>query len=309
VTTIPYKPYLERSPDVQYKHILREILENGTRVKSQQGVDAIRLIAPNPMRFRLENGFPIITDRNMNPKISERLPVTIWQQAIGEIFAFVNGVRTLNQLEEFGCYWWKDWATVEKCRKRGLEPGDLGPGSYGPGFSSRPTANGTPFGQFAEVLAEAKENPHLRTLFIDPWIPEYIGRRKGRTQKVVVAPCHGWVHIDITPDRRLTLHMFQRSADVPVGVPSNMAQYAALTLAIAHVLGVEPYEYVHSFSNAHIFVNQLEAVEKMLERKPIPLPTVTLKNPPDDIFSFRRESFELSDYNPHPGIKEIPVAI
>ena len=124
MTTIPYKPYLERSPDVQYKHILREILENGTRVKSQQGVDAIRLIAPNPMRFRLENGFPIITDRNMNPKISERLPVTIWQQAIGEIFAFVNGVRTLNQLEEFGCYWWKDWATVEKCRKRGLEPGD-----------------------------------------------------------------------------------------------------------------------------------------------------------------------------------------
>ncbi len=309
MVTVLYKPYEDRKPDSQYKRVLLDILEHGTRVKSQQGVDAIRLIAPNPMRFKLENGFPIITDRNMNPKISANLPVTIWQQAVGEIFAFINGAHTLEQLEKFGCYWWDKWATIEKCKKRGLEPGDLGPGSYGPGFSSRPTRNGVAFNQFASVIKEAKENPHLRTLFIDPWIPEYIGRRKGQQQKVVVAPCHGWIHLDITPDKKLTLHMFQRSADVPVGVPSNMTQYGALTLAIAHFLDVEAYEYVHSFSNAHIFVDQIQSVEEMLKREPVPLPTVTLEKPPKNLFDFRREHFNLYDYHPHPGIKGIPVAI
>ncbi len=296
-------------PDVQYKRLLRDILENGTEVKSQQGVNAIRLMAPNPMRFKLADGFPMITDRNMDPKTSEQLPVTIWQQAIGEIFAFANGIRTLKGLEEFGCYWWKDWVTKEKCEKRGYQAGDLADGSYGPGFHDFPTTEGTPFNQFAEVLAEAKENPHLRTLFISPWIPQYIPRRKGVRQRVVVAPCHGWIHLDITHENKLTLHMFQRSGDVPVGVPANMIQYGALTLAIAHILGVEAYEYVHSFSNAHIFVDQIDAVEKILSREPIDLPQMELKNPPDDFFSFRREHFTLLNYKPHPGIKGIPVAV
>lgn len=295
--------------NTEYRRVLQEILTYGERVPSQQGVDAIRRIAPNPMRFKLADGFPVITERNMNPKTSERLPITIWQQAIGEIFAFVNGARTIETLEEFGCYWWKDWATEEKCRKRGLEPGDLGDGSYGAAFHDFPTAEGKPFNQFAELVMEARENPHLRTLFVTPWIPQYIGRRKGVRQRVVVAPCHGWIHIDITPDRKLTLHMFQRSADVPVGVPSNMVQYAALTLAIAHVLGVEAYEYIHSFSNAHIFVNQIDAVKTMLDREPKNLPHVTLVNPPENIFDFRRENFVLLNYQHHPGIKGIPVAI
>lgn len=294
---------------LEYRRVLQEILKYGKRLPSQQGVDAIRLIAPNPMRFKLSEGFPMITERNMNPKVSERLPVTVWQQAIGEILGFLNGARTLKMLEEFGCYWWKDWATAEKCAKRGFAPGDLGDGSYGAAFYTFPTVEGVPFNQFAEVLAEARENPHLRTLFITPWIPQYIGRRKGQRQRVVVAPCHGWVHLDITPDKKLTLHMFQRSGDVPVGVPSNMIQYAALTMAIAHVLGLEAYEYVHSFSNAHIFVDQLESVQTMLEREPKTLPQVSLVNPPDNLFDFRRENFALSNYDPHPGIKGIPVAI
>lgn len=302
-----YLPISRRSTDIQYKRLLEEICRLGTKVKSQQGVDAIRLIAPTPMKFRLSNGMPLITDRNMNPKISETLPVTIWQQAIGEILAFANGARTVEMLESFGCHWWKNWATPEKCKKRGYEPGDLGEGSYGPGFV-RQTDIGVPFNQFAEVIEEARENPHLRTLFIDPWIPEYIPRRKGKRQRVIVAPCHGWIHIDITDDRKLTLHMFQRSGDVPVGVPSNMIQYACLTLAISYILNVEPFEYVHSFSNAHIFVDQMEAVKKMIDREPRPLPTIKLTNPPDDFLSFRREHFQLFDYNPHPGIKGIPVA-
>ena len=304
---IDYLPVKNRIEDTQYRDTLRDILNRGRRVRSQQGTDAIRLIAPNPMRFRFNNGFPLIPDRNLAPQTSERLPVTIWQQAIGEIFGFINGARNLQQLEEFGCFWWKDFATPEKCAKRGLPAGDLGDGSYGAAFHDFPTPNGT-FNQFAELIAEAKENPHLRTLFISPWIPQYIGRRTGVRQKVVVAPCHGWIHIDIV-DGELTLHMFQRSADMPVGVPSNMVQYAALTLAIAHVLGVKPYEYVHSFSNAHIFVDQIDAVETLLEREARTLPTVTLNNAPNNLFGFRREHFTLSDYKHHKGIRGIPVAI
>src|SRR5436305_1141844 len=132
------KPVSERTPDSQYQRLLRDILEKGTRTISQQGTDAITLMGPNPMHFKLDNGFPIINERNMNPKTSENLPVTVWQQAIAEIFAFINGARTQEELEKFGCYWWKSWLTPEKCAKRGLAAGDNGPGSYGAAFHDFP---------------------------------------------------------------------------------------------------------------------------------------------------------------------------
>lgn len=303
-----YKPFDQRTPDTQYRDLLKYIVENGRVAKSQQGVDAITVIGTPPMRFKFENGFPIITDRNMDPKTHEKLPVTIWQQAIGEIFAFINGVRTVEGLESFGCYWWKDWATAEKCTKRGLKTGDLGPGSYGGAFHDFPTAEGTPFNQFKHIVEQIKEEPQLRTHFVSPWVPQYIGRGKGKQQKVVVAPCHGWVNIRII-DNKLSLHMHQRSGDVPVGVPSNMVQYGALALAIAHATGTIPYEYVHTISDAHIYVDQMDAVNTMIAREPRTLPTVTMNTEKDDLFAFRKEDFTLSDYNPHPGIKGIPVAI
>ena len=136
------KPYSERTVDTQYQDLLREILAKGIRTPSQQGVDALTLIGPKPLHFKLENGFPLITERNMAPKISEKLPVTIWQQAIGEILGFANGARTQEELEKFGCYWWRWWVTKEKCEKRGLKEGDLGPGSYGAAFHDFPTADG-----------------------------------------------------------------------------------------------------------------------------------------------------------------------
>lgn len=303
-----YKPVSERTPDSQYQRLLRDILKNGVRTPSQQGVDALTFIGPEPMRFKLENGFPVINERNMNPKVSETLPVTVWQQAIAEICAFVNGARTQAELEKFGCYWWKSWATPEKCAKRGLETGDLGPGSYGAAFHDFPTAEGAPFNQFKHIVEQIREEPQLRTHFISPWIPQYIGRGKGKRQKVVVAPCHGWIHVRII-DGKLALHMIQRSADVPVGVPSNMIQYAALTFMLAQATDTAPYEYVHSFSDAHIYVDQIPSVETMLAREPRPLATVTMNPNKKDLFAFRKEDFELSDYNPHPGIKNIPVAI
>ena len=297
-----------KSPDTQYQRVLREILEHGTRTISQQETDAITLMAPAPMHFKLENGFPIITERNMAPKTSERLTVTIWQQAIAEICAFINGARTLKALEEFGCYWWAPWGTEAKCRKRGLETGDLGPGSYGAAFHDFPTSEGSTYNQFQNIVEQIREFPHLRTHYITPWIPQYTIRGVGKQQKVVVCPCHGWIHIRVI-DNKLTLHMTQRSADVPVGVPANMVQYAALTMMIAHVTGTIPYEYIHSFSDAHIYVDQVPAVEEMLRREPRPFPTMKMNTTKTNLFDFRKEDFTLEGYNPHPGIKNIPVAI
>lgn len=292
----------------QYQRLLQDILDNGIRTNTQQEVDAITRMGPNPLHFKLSEGFPVITERNMAPKVNERLPVTVWQQAIAEIIGFINGARTLEQLESYGCYWWSPWATEAKCRKRELETGDLGPGSYGAAFHDFPTAEGDTFNQFANIIEQIKEQPHLRTHFISPWIPQYTIRVKGRVQKVVVAPCHGWVHLRVL-DNRLTLHMIQRSADVPVGVPSNMVQYSALLLMLASVLDLEPYEYIHSFSDAHIYVDQVDAVKTMLDRESRPLPQIRLKKKKKSLFDYRYDDFELVDYNPHPGIRQIPVAI
>lgn len=296
-------------PTLQYRSVLTEVIEHGEWTQTQQGVDALTRIAPRPMRFLLSEGFPAITERNLAPKTSERLPVTIWRQAIGEICAFINGARTLAELESFGCHWWAAWGTPEKCAKRGLPPGDLGPGSYGAAFHDFPTANGGSFNQFAAIVEEARRNPLLRTLFVSPWIPQYIPRRSGVQQQVVVAPCHGWVHIRII-DNRLTLHMFQRSADLVIGVPSNMVQYAALTMMLARVLGCQAYEYVHSFSDAHIYLDNLDAAKLMLSRDPLPLPQMAMMDPGiNDLSAFRHEHFALWDYHPHPGIANLPVAI
>ena len=302
------KPYSERIPDIQYRDLLRQILKQGIRTNSQQETDAITLMGPGSMHFKLENGFPMITERNMNPKTGEMLKVTIWQQAIAEILAFINGARTLNQLEEFGCSWWAPWGTEAKCKKRGLETGDLGPGSYGAAFHDFPTAEGTTYNQFKNITEQIIEFPHLRTHFITPWIPQYTIRGTGKQQKVVVCPCHGWIHLRVL-NNKLTLHMIQRSGDVPVGVPANMIQYAALLMAIAKATNTEAYEYIHTISDAHIYVDQVPAVEEMLKREPKAFPTMAINQDKKDLFAFRKEDFSLSDYNPHPGIKGIPVAI
>jgi len=301
------RPYAKRTPNDDYRQMLKEVYEKGIRTESQQGVDAYTRMAPKPMRFKFENGFPVLTERNLAPEM-KTLPVTIWKQAIAEICAFINGARTVKEFEEFGCYWWDVWCTEKKCAKRGLEKGDLGPGSYGAAFHDFPMIDGNTFNQFQHIVEQIQDEPQLRTHFISPWIPQYTGRGRGKQQKVVVCPCHGWINIRII-NGKMTLHMMQRSGDTPIGVPSNIVQYAALTLMIAHVTGVEAYEYVHTISDAHIYENQVPAVKKILEREPRNLPTMKINTEVKNLFDFRKEDFELSDYDPHPGIKGIPVAI
>lgn len=301
------KPYEERTPNLQYKNLLREILEKGVRSQSQagttaenpDGTDCITLFGANPMRFDLSNGFPMITERSVKG---------FWKQAVGEIIGFMNGARTLEELESYGCKFWSAWATPEKCAKRGLEAGDLGPGSYGAAFHDFPTAEGESFDQFKYIVQQIKERPHLKTHFITPWIPQYTIRIEGRQQKVVVCPCHGWLHVRIL-NNKLNLHMFQRSGDVPIGVPSNMIQYGALTMMLAQALGYEPGEYVHTISDAHIYVDQIPKVEEIIARETKAFPTVTITNPTTDLFAFRNTDFELSDYEAGEAMKDIPVAV
>jgi thymidylate synthase len=235
---------------------------------------------------------------------------SFWRKPIGELCAFINGATTLDELADFGCDWWGAWATPQKTSSRGLPPGHLGPGSYGGAFRHFPAADGSEFDQFAHLVEQITELPNDRTHFVSPWIPQYQVRGRGKTPRTTIAPCHGWVHVRVIGGN-LHLHMFQRSGDVPVGVPANMIQYAALLLMLEQLTGITAAAYYHTISDAHIYENQMDSVMVMLGRQARRLPTVGLTEEGakvNDIHDFRAEHFELSDYEPHPAISSIPVA-
>jgi thymidylate synthase len=293
------KPFEQRTPDAQYGALLSRIVDEGERVSTRQGPEALTLMQQT-MRFDLGNGFPMITERSIEG---------FWRKPIGELCAFINGVTTVEGLKAFGCDWWGEWATPEKTAKRGLPPGDIGPGSYGGAFHDFPTGEGIGFDQFQHLVEQIRELPGDRTHFVSPWIPQYNVRGAGKTPRTTIAPCHGWVHVRVL-NGRLHLHMFQRSGDVPVGVPSNIVQYAALLLMLEHLTGYPAAVYYHTISDAHIYADQVDAVRKMIAREPRRLPTVMLNDigrKVDDIHDFRGEHFDLTDYDPHPGLR-IPVS-
>ena len=292
----PYKQYSERTPDTQYQELLRRIQTEGDYVMPQQEEEA-KMIFGHQMRFNLANGFPIITERDLVGADEGKL--SQFQMAIGELCAFLNGARRLEEMKRFGCGWWARWVTPEKCSKRGLEPGDLGPGSYGAAFHDFPTADGKTFNQIQHLIEQIKELPHLRTHFVSPWIPQYIGRGSGKTQKVVVAPCHGWFHVHVyVSTNEISLHHFQRSADVPVGLVFNIIQYAALLLMIAKITNYMPRELVYTISDAHIYLTQMKDVQELLEVQPERFPTVAINPLITDIFDFRPSHFTVCDYHP-----------
>jgi thymidylate synthase len=295
-----YLPFDQRPASHEYRRVLEHILESGTEVKTRQGVNALTAMQAT-MTFPLAQGFPVITERNIK---------SFWRKPIGELCAFINGATTLERLAEFGCDWWGPWATPEKTIKKGIEPGSLGPGSYGGAFHDFPTREGPSFDQFKHLVEQLRELPDDRTHFVDPWIPPYQIRGEGKQPQTTISPCHGWVHVRVL-NGGLHVHMFQRSGDVPVGVPSNMIQYAALTLMLEHLTGYPAVTYYHTISDAHIYLDQVEAVRKMLITDPRPLPAVQLTGAGRevaDIHDFRAEHFELLDYHPNPSIGAIPVA-
>jgi thymidylate synthase len=297
-----YLPYEQRRPSSVYREMLAAISEHGVRVQTKQGEDALAL-AGHCMRFSMADGAAVITERSIKG---------FYRKAIGELCAFINGARTLEQLAEFGCDWWGAWATPEKCQARGLQAGDLGPGSYGHAFRNFTTeleGDGDGFDQLEHLVAKLRDLPLDRTAVVSPWVPNANHREHGVRSRNTIAPCHGWLHA-LVLDGRLHLIHNQRSGDTPIGVPSNMVQYNALGLMLEQLTGYELVEYVHWIQYAHIYVNQLPAVHEMLSREPRRLPTLQLTpagRAVRDIHDFRGEHFELRDYDPHPPIAGIPV--
>lgn len=299
-----YKPYTERTVDSQYQDLIRKIVDTGRSSGVIQGEDALRIIGLQ-LRYDMTNGFPLITERDMSGPFLKA--------ALGEHIAFLNGARTQAELEKFGCKFWSRWVTKEKCEIFDLPEGDLGPGSYGAAWASFPTAENGPFNQIEHLMKQIKEKPFLRTHILTPWIPQYTLQHSGLKRKVVVAPCHGWVHVITYPEQKeFAIHHFQRSSDMPVGVPFNMIQYAAFGLMLAKLMGWKFIEYVHTFSDGHIYESQIGHVKELLAREPRKLPTVRIDEEATkditDIRDFRPEHFIVEDYDPHPKMN-IPTPV
>ena len=301
-----YKRYEERVALEQYKNLLKDIMVNG----QDNPCAMVDNITGEPLYTRerfgvvsrinfLEEGAAIITER----------PAPV-KTATNELFGFINGAHTDEQLREFGCNFWGPWVTKEKCEKRELETGDIGPGSYGVAFHDFPTPDGRTFNQFAEIIAQMKQRPNLKAHFISPWIPYYtIRNEEGEfKQKVTVVPCHGWIHFNIIGNT-LNMTLFQRSCDVVVGLPSNWAQYSALLIAMCDVLDLIPGEFVHMISNAHIYSNSMDVAEELIARPTNPFPTLKLVNHHDSIFDFRANDFVVEDYYPGEKIKDIRLGV
>jgi thymidylate synthase len=284
-----YKPFNERTPDTQYSDRLSQILEKGRLAeKTPQGVGAITCFGTLPkMIFDLSNGIPLITERKIG----------FWRKAIAEIIAFINGARTVDQIASYGCDF---WAAYNKDAGIGLAPGDMGPGSYGPAFHDYPMPDGTGFNQFESLVEQIAKYPHMRTHRVISWIPYYTPR--GPRRKVDVAPCHGDLYVNIL-EGKLDMMMVQRSADMPIGVPSNMLEYAALQLMLCQVTGYPPGVFIHDFVNAHIYEDQVDRVRELLTRESRPFPTLRLDPDVKNLFDFRPEHFTLEDYDPQPPIQ------
>src|SRR3954452_20067310 len=263
-----YLPYDERRPSTAYRDMLAAIRDGGSRLATKQGEEALA-VAGQCMRVPMAHGAAVITERSIKGFVSK---------AIGELCAFINGARTLDELRAFGCDWWDAGATEEKCSARGLEPGDLGPGSYGHAFRNFTTdldGGEEGFDQLPHLVRKLRDLPLDRTALMSPWIPNANHREAGVRSRNTIAPCHGWIHALVFGDRLHLIHN-QRSGDTPIGVPSNMAQYTALGLMLEQLTGYELVEYVHWIQYAHIYSNHMEFVDELIERDLLPLPTLDL---------------------------------
>lgn len=283
--------------DTQYHELLERLLHDGEWSPTRQG-PRTKTVLGHTMRFDLQQCFPMITERDLSG---------FWRGAIGELCAMINGARTLERFAEFGCNWWGPWATEAKCSKRGLETGDIGPASYGDVFANYPGPDGRPFHQWLALVDQIKHDPEVKTHVITNWLAGHLTRAYGHQPTPTIAPCHGHVQVTILGDT-LNLEMIQRSGDVPIGVPSNLVQYAAITLALAHLTGYRAGQYVHHIANAHFYENQIDSVREMVEREPRALPTARFDGGVGFITDVRPEMFEIEGYDPHPAIARIPVA-
>ena len=261
-----------------YLDLLRHILDTGTDKTDRTGTGT-RSVFGYQLRYDLSKGFPLVTTKKVHLK-----------SIIYELLWFLKGDTNIKYLNDNGVTIWDEWAD---------ENGNLGP-VYGAQWRSWKGADGRVVDQIAEVIQQIKTNPDSRRLIVSAWNPAEI-------PAMALAPCHALFQFYVA-DGKLSLQLYQRSADVFLGVPFNIASYALLTMMVAQVCGLEVGEYIHSFGDVHIYNNHFEQVNKQLLREPKSLPTMKINTEVKDIFSFTYEDFTLENYDPHPGIKA-PVAV
>lgn len=308
---VKYLPYELRPVNMEYRNTLIKIKDEGEDFNPEFHDDPLRKVHQHVMRFRMEDGFPLITEREISEKFL--------RYAIAEIIGFIHGAVTLTELENFGLpkYWWRRWVEKDRVMKGGEcifdLPKDfigehLGAASYGGVWGKFPTPDGGSINQWERVIKQMIKHPSALTHRVVNWYPPLTINPDGK-RAVVVAPCHGDVQVTLNPaTKTLVLDHIQRSGDVPTGVPYNMIHYPAIGMMLAHVLGYTFTHYNHNLVNGHIYERQWEDVDKMLKRRPRKMPTVNLQyelsgDPVADFFGIRPEHFSLEDYHPHPGIK------
>jgi thymidylate synthase len=262
----------------QYHDLLRHIITNGTEKTDRTGTGT-RSVFGYQMRFNLQEGFPLVTTKKVHLK-----------SIIHELLWFLKGETNIAYLKEHGVGIWDEWAD---------ENGDLGP-VYGKQWRSWEGANGVVVDQVKDLIVQIKKNPDSRRLIISAW-------NVADLPKMALMPCHSLFQFYVA-DGKLSCQLYQRSADVFLGVPFNIASYALLTMMIAQVCDLTPGDFVHTFGDVHIYSNHMEQVKLQLSRTPFPLPTMKLNPDVKDIFGFKFEDFTLENYQCHPAIKA-PVAV
>lgn len=256
----------------QYLDLLQRVLNEGTEKTDRTGTGTISVFG-HQMRFRMEDGFPLLTTKKLHLK-----------SIIYELLWFLQGNTNVDYLQEHGVRIWNEWAD---------ENGELGP-VYGHQWRSWPDYDGGTIDQIAQVVEQIKSTPDSRRLIVSAW-------NVAEVNQMALPPCHLLFQFYVA-NNRLSLQLYQRSADLFLGVPFNIASYALLLHMMAQVTGLQPGDFVHTIGDAHIYTNHLEQVCLQLSREPLALPQIKLNADKKDIFSFDYNDFEILNYNPHPHI-------
>jgi len=262
----------------QYLDLMRRVRDTGVFKNDRTGTGTYSVFG-HQMRFDLAEGFPLVTTKKMFVK-----------GIVHELLWFLQGSTNVGYLQDHGVHIWDEWAD---------EHGELGP-VYGSQWRSWPAPDGGTIDQIARVVHDIRHNPDSRRLIVSAW-------NVAEVDRMALPPCHTLFQFYVA-EGRLSCQLYQRSADVFLGVPFNIASYALLTLMVAQVCDLEPGEFVHTFGDAHLYANHLEQADRQLEREPLPLPTMRLNPEVRDIFGFRYGDFTLEGYRSHAGIKA-PIAV
>jgi thymidylate synthase len=277
-----------------YLDLLKRILDEGRPRDDRTGTGTLGVFG-HQMRFDLRQGFPLLTTKRLHLR-----------SILHELLWFLRGETHVASLQAAGVSIWDDWAGPEECARFGRAPGDLGPiyGHQWRAFGATKQADGTyaadGVDQIARLVAELRQNPWSRRHIVTAWNPR-------EATDVTLPPCHTLFQFHVQ-DGELSCQLYQRSGDVFLGVPFNIASYALLTLMVAQACGLKPGEFIHTLGDAHLYMNHLEQARLQLEREPRALPTMHLDPSVSDVFAFEFEHFRLEGYDPHPHIKA-PVAV